>query len=335
VNGAPVPIYYAAPGQLGVQMPTNLTGTSASVQVSVNGQNSSAQTVAISPFAPGIFSINSQGWGQGAVQVANSTIFVAPDRSIPGSQARRTSPGEFLTIYATGLGQVSPPIATGALPGADPPSTTTTTPQVMIGGIQASLTFSGLVPGNAGLYQVNVQVPDGVPYGWGIPIVLSIGGVRSNTVTIAMNAPLIGRDNPTVLQGNAGSANGFIYGQNFFPRGSILTSVTGGIPLTSTGVSGPTNQTVYSTTGSGGGKVSCLDFTGSDTIGDWTGSVTLASTIRPAIPTLAESGGGLSGTYTYSIILNVCGITQNASGNGTVNGRVNPGGSFVANFVTN
>src|SRR5579885_842182 len=151
VNGAPVPVFYASPGQLGIQMPTNLTGTSATVQVTVNGQTSPPQTVAVSPFAPGIFAINSQGTGQGAVQFANKNIFASPN--IAGQQTQRAGPGDFLTIYCTGLGQVSPAVATGALPGANPPSTTVTKPPVTLGGVDAPVSFAGLVPGNAGFYQ--------------------------------------------------------------------------------------------------------------------------------------------------------------------------------------
>jgi uncharacterized protein (TIGR03437 family) len=43
-----------------------------------------------------------------------------------------------------------------------------------------------LVPGLVGLYQVNVQVPSGTPAGSAVPVILSIGGVTSNTVTIAV-----------------------------------------------------------------------------------------------------------------------------------------------------
>jgi len=37
-----------------------------------------------------------------------------------------------------------------------------------------------------GLYQVNVQVPLGAPAGDAVPVILSIGGIASNTVTIAV-----------------------------------------------------------------------------------------------------------------------------------------------------
>ena len=50
----------------------------------------------------------------------------------------------------------------------------------------AQVSFSGLAPGAVGLYQVNVQVPVGAPAGDAVPVTLSIGGVDSNTVTIAV-----------------------------------------------------------------------------------------------------------------------------------------------------
>jgi uncharacterized protein (TIGR03437 family) len=59
-------------------------------------------------------------------------------------------------------------------------------PTVTIGGVPALVTFSGLAPGFAGLYQVNAQVPSGTASGSSISVVIGIGGVQSNTVTIAV-----------------------------------------------------------------------------------------------------------------------------------------------------
>jgi uncharacterized protein (TIGR03437 family) len=46
--------------------------------------------------------------------------------------------------------------------------------------------FSGLSPGFVGLYQVNLQIPSTAPSGNAVPVVLTIGGVQSNTATIAI-----------------------------------------------------------------------------------------------------------------------------------------------------
>ena len=57
---------------------------------------------------------------------------------------------------------------------------------VTIGGLPVTVLFSGLTPGIAGLYVVDVQIPSTVGIGNAIPITLTIAGVVSNTVTVAI-----------------------------------------------------------------------------------------------------------------------------------------------------
>ena len=64
---------------------------------------------------------------------------------------------------------------------------TLSTPLVNISDIPALETFSGLAPGFVGLYQVNVQVPMGVPSGPEQPVEIIINGVSSNIVTVAVS----------------------------------------------------------------------------------------------------------------------------------------------------
>ena len=60
-------------------------------------------------------------------------------------------------------------------------------PAVVIGGEVATVLFSGLAPGFVGLYQVNALVPAGAGAGGAVPVTISMGGVASNTVTIAVH----------------------------------------------------------------------------------------------------------------------------------------------------
>ena len=55
-----------------------------------------------------------------------------------------------------------------------------------IGGINAKMEFSGMAPGWVGLWQINAQVPATVTPGSARPLVVTSGGVSSNTVTIAV-----------------------------------------------------------------------------------------------------------------------------------------------------
>jgi len=78
---------------------------------------------------------------------------------------------------------VSPPLATGA------PSTgnrTASTATVTIDGISGEVQFSGTTPGFVGLNQVTFRIPASTRAASDIPVVLSIGGRQSNTVTIAV-----------------------------------------------------------------------------------------------------------------------------------------------------
>jgi uncharacterized protein (TIGR03437 family) len=94
--------------------------------------------------------------------------------------------GDVLVIYLTGLGVTRPPTGTG-LPGpTNPLASTQATPQVTLGGVALGLIFSGLAPGEVGVYQINVTVPPkNVPTGNSIPLVISqAGGTTSLSVRV-------------------------------------------------------------------------------------------------------------------------------------------------------
>jgi uncharacterized protein (TIGR03437 family) len=120
--------------------------------------------------------MNTQGDGPGA-------ILHASDLS-PVSDASPAHPGEAVAIYCTGLGRLSTPVATGSVPPLPPPQTVLQ-PEVRVAGRIAVVAFSGAAPGYVGLYQVNVEVPADTPAG-SQPLVLSINGVESNSVQVAV-----------------------------------------------------------------------------------------------------------------------------------------------------
>jgi uncharacterized protein (TIGR03437 family) len=180
-DSQPMPLFYVSPNQVDFQVPWELTGASqTNISVTVNQQTSAAQTLDLASFTPGIFSINAQGTGQGAILDSTHRLV---DYTNPAAS------GANIEIYATGLGAVSNQPATGTAAPMSPLATTTTTPTVTIGGVSATVTFSGLAPGFAGVYQVNAVVPVGTPSGNAVPVMLSIGGLTSNAVTIAVSGP--------------------------------------------------------------------------------------------------------------------------------------------------
>jgi uncharacterized protein (TIGR03437 family) len=152
--------------------------TQTAITATVNGIVSNTAITPVVPFAPGIFSTNMSGTGQGAILIGGTGTLAQN-----GSPATR---GAYVSIFCTGLGPVTNPPATGLAAAAGAPSLTISTPIVNIGGVTATLNYSGLAPGFAGLYQVNAQVPATISAGGAVSVVISIGNVASNTVTIAV-----------------------------------------------------------------------------------------------------------------------------------------------------
>jgi uncharacterized protein (TIGR03437 family) len=201
VNGVAAPLYFVSPTQINFQVPWELLGQAqafitvtagGAMRLVANSDGSSnyglaslSQAVKVA-VSPALFSLNARGSGQGAILVSNSDIVAAPTGSIPGRNTRPARRGEFLSIFCTGLGDVANRPASGAPPSAAALASTTLTPSVTIGGAPAPAAFSGLAPGFVGLYQVNVQVPDNAPSGDAVPVVVTLGGASSNTVTIAV-----------------------------------------------------------------------------------------------------------------------------------------------------
>jgi uncharacterized protein (TIGR03437 family) len=175
------------------QLPFQLNGQAQVVlQVTPPGQllvvtvSTSPQTILVGTVQPAVFSVDSSGTGQGAIQLANTATFAAPYGSIPGVAASPAAIGQYVTIYCTGLGAVSNPPALGAAASGNPLSMALATPTVTIGGQSAPVSFAGLAPTFVGLYQVNVQIPPGVASGNAIPVVLTQDGVSRNTITLAI-----------------------------------------------------------------------------------------------------------------------------------------------------
>jgi uncharacterized protein (TIGR03437 family) len=187
-NGVATPLYVVSPGQINAQLPFGMTGDTVSIVVTNGSGPSDPRQIQIGGSSPGIFTDPPGGAGQGIVVFAlEPTVFAAaPSQRLPS--ARPAKAGDFLTIYCNGLGAVQPAVPSGnAAPSSPPLAETTTKPVVTIGGRQASLLFSGLVPGLVGLYQINIQVPTGVTPSSAVPLQIQMGNFTSSAaVTIAI-----------------------------------------------------------------------------------------------------------------------------------------------------
>ena len=95
-----------------------------------------------------------------------------------GSTFTPAQRGDLLTLFATGFGATNPPFGPGELPGGA--AQVTAASSITFGGVKltaADILYVGVTQ-NAGLYQVNLKVPEQVPDG-NQPVVITIAGVAS------------------------------------------------------------------------------------------------------------------------------------------------------------
>jgi uncharacterized protein (TIGR03437 family) len=178
IGGINAPLFYSSAAQINAQIPYNLPVNSRpQVIVSQNGAPTVPEPIVVAAAAPGIFAINQQGTGQGAILNAQNVLVNASEPA---------AAGDVVQVFATGLGATNPAVATGAAAPASPPlANVVAAVTATVGGQPAAVQFAGLAPNFVGLYQVNVQIPSGLPSG-PAPLVLTVGGTVSNTVTLVL-----------------------------------------------------------------------------------------------------------------------------------------------------
>ena len=184
-NGQALPLFYTSDGQINCQIPTDAPLGTSLVQVKrQDGQASNLVSVDIALRAPRLL----PGLGEYGAITNQDYSRPMPAGSFPGVSTHPAKAGDTLTIYAIGLGPTSPYVATGQpAPSSEPLARLTSVPTVVFGGGVGSPTaiplFAGLSPTYAGLYQVNVTIPENAPKG-NVYVSVAFPTSTSNSVLI-------------------------------------------------------------------------------------------------------------------------------------------------------
>ena len=197
INGIEAPLFFASRGQINFQIPWETPQGIRTVQVVRDGEAGNLVSADIADRSSGIFRVNIGEYGaiiNASTTVPGNVVFALPAGTIssPGFSSAPARPGDVLSIYATGLGAVAPPVGTGEVtPPPLPLLRAFDVPLVNFGravlGPFAVPSFVGLTPGLVGLFQVNVTVPEDAPTNPRTAVTLDYSdGRRSNTVEIAV-----------------------------------------------------------------------------------------------------------------------------------------------------
>ena len=170
VLGRAAPLLYVSPGQINFQLPSFLAlllrpGNQYALVVRHSGLDSEPRHLTL-------------GMSVGIFTVVHAAGFQ------PVTAANPARAGEYLAVYATGLGLTAPPLEDGR-PGAsqEPLQRTVAATLLTLGNRLLAVSYSGLAPGLVGVYQVNFQVPPDFPAGRA-RLVLLVGGTASPPVEI-------------------------------------------------------------------------------------------------------------------------------------------------------
>lgn len=173
INGHLSPVFAVLPSQINLQASHLVTPGNASVVVirgcgTSNEQRSAPVNVQIAATSPAFFNFvnNADGKNPIAALHGGGPQLVGPLGLFPGLTTTPAAPGEFISLFATGLGPTNPSFDAGQIPGDIAPINSTTL--VSIGGISlasADMFYVGVAPCCAGLYQLVVRIPDNAPDG--------------------------------------------------------------------------------------------------------------------------------------------------------------------------
>ncbi len=177
VNGRDAAVNFVSPSQIMFQVPGDLADGTVAILVANNGALSNAFSATLRQRAPELFRFLPSPYA--TALHANFRIAAKPELFsgctdtllCPASEA---SPGETILLYGTGFGATTPAAPAGRE--IEAPIPLASPVEVRFGNV--TVNALGWLVG-AGLYQINVKVPDSQPDG-DVPLVVSIGGTTSS-----------------------------------------------------------------------------------------------------------------------------------------------------------
>jgi uncharacterized protein (TIGR03437 family) len=176
VHGIRSSLIYVSPGQINFLIPYELTALTADVYVVRQGVAGPAVTIQLSTTAPGFFQWN----GNFAVAEHADGSLISADSPARG--------GEVVVLFAAGLGRTVPDSSSGRVPLAAAPILYGPQLQILLNGSPcppASIYYAGVTPGYAGLYQINLRLPDVLPANPEIRIAI---GAQTSPAAIQLTA---------------------------------------------------------------------------------------------------------------------------------------------------
>jgi uncharacterized protein (TIGR03437 family) len=164
------------------QLPTTLGGTCVRSGTSncgtANEVASTAVNVTVAAASPEFlyFVPSTDGQDPVAAVEAAGGAYVGNPGLIASTTFAPARAGDVLTAYGVGWGPTASSVSVGSIPSA--PALLASAYSLTLGGMPVNVSYAGLAPGEAGLYQINFIVPVGLDAG-NQPLVLTVNGIAT------------------------------------------------------------------------------------------------------------------------------------------------------------
>jgi|GEM_PF-3041197 len=172
IGGYDAPVLFASKNQINFQNPYEVGPGEAPVQVVRDGVAGPTAGMTVAPDAFGVFQYARTAEARDPIIIHQDGSLVTPDNPAKAKEA--------VTLFGTGIGQLTNPPATGEAAAASPLAECMNYPEALVtaqgGGEQEiRVLFCGLTPGFAGLVQFNLLMPDVLLGGPGSKLFLLVG----------------------------------------------------------------------------------------------------------------------------------------------------------------
>jgi uncharacterized protein (TIGR03437 family) len=183
VNGNNAAVDYISPQQINIQAPAGSGSGPVKVVVTTSSCSSGSATAQAAALAPGVLAPSS--FNIGGTQYLVATLpdgsYVGKPNLIQGVAFRPAAPGDTVTAYGIGFGDVTPAVAPGTIAGAANSIPNLT---ISFGSIPAGIAYAGLAQGYVGLYWFTFTVPS-VPDG-DYAITFQVGSTKAQTTYLTV-----------------------------------------------------------------------------------------------------------------------------------------------------
>lgn len=154
INHQPGNIFFVSPNQVNVLIPIIVTPGPTLVQLVNDGRDGPEVTIKLDAAAPALFP-----W-EDSLAIATHGLGPLVTREQPAQR------GELVVLYAGGLGPTIPTTAPNQIPQVAARLVRTSAFQVRLNGVPvdpSNILYAGVTPGSAGLFQINLKIPDDAP----------------------------------------------------------------------------------------------------------------------------------------------------------------------------